>query len=86
MLLLLVLNVARLKSGAGSPQMIAGILILFAASGVQAAGIDAFSPLDRNGLYHIVVMAGVVFLYRGGLRLRGVTARGENRSQTVAAR
>lgn len=70
MLLLLVLSVAGLKKGAGSGWMVAGVLILFAASGIQAAGLDAWGPLDRNGLYHLVSMIGVYLLYRGGLRLR----------------
>jgi hypothetical protein len=50
--------------------MVAGILILFAASGIQAAGVDVFMPLDRNGLYHLLSMLGVVFLYCGGVRLK----------------
>jgi hypothetical protein len=70
MFLLAGMNVAGLKRGAGSPDVIAGILVLFAASGVQAAGFDALSPLDHNGLYHVISMMGVVFLYRGGTRLR----------------
>jgi hypothetical protein len=69
MLLLLAMSTMGLRSGKGSPQMVAGILILFAASGIQAAGVDVFSPLDRNGLYHLVSMVGVGFLYLGGVRL-----------------
>ena len=76
MLLLLVMSVMGLGSRngsphrSGSPQMVAGILILFAASGIQAAGVDVFRPLDRNGLYHLLSMIGVGFLYFGGVRLR----------------
>jgi hypothetical protein len=70
MLLLLVMNFIGLKNGRGSWSMIAGILILFAASAIQVLSIDIFSPLDRNGLYHLVSMVGVFFLYLGGLRLR----------------
>jgi hypothetical protein len=70
MLLLLVMSFIGLRSGRGSRQMVAGILILFAASGIQAAGVDVFTPLDRNGLYHLVSMIGVAFLYVGGTRLR----------------
>jgi hypothetical protein len=70
MLLLLVMSFTGLRSGRGSPQMVAGILILFAASGIQAAGVDVFSPLDRNGLYHLLSMVGVAFLYFGGVQLR----------------
>ena len=70
MLLLLAMSSISLRNGRGSPQMVAGILILFAASGIQAAGVDVFSPLDRNGLYHLGSMVGVGFLYCGGVRLR----------------
>jgi len=31
--------------------------------------VDVFAPLDRNGLYHLLSMIGVVFLYSGGVRL-----------------
>ena len=70
MLLLLVMSFIGLRSGRGSPQMVAGILILFAGSGIQAAGLDVFRPLDRNGLYHLLSMVGVAFLYFGGTQLR----------------
>jgi hypothetical protein len=69
MLLLLIASLIGLRSGRGSRQLVAGILILFAASGIQAAGVDVFAPLDRNGLYHLLSMIGVVFLYSGGVRL-----------------
>ena len=48
----------------------AGLLILSFASAIQAAGWDALSPLDHNGVYHVVSMLGVGFLYLGGVRLR----------------
>jgi hypothetical protein len=70
MLLLLVMSFTGLRNGRGSPQMVAGILILFTASGIQAAGVDVFSPLDRNGLYHLLSMVGVAFLYLGGMQFR----------------
>ena len=76
MILLLILNVFGLKSGAGSWQMVTGILFLFAATGIQAEGIDRFSPLDRNGLYHLISMIGVFFLYLGGRRMRTNAAPG----------
>jgi Family of unknown function (DUF6962) len=69
-LLLLVMNVLALRSGTGSLHMIAGIVILSIASAIQAVGWDALSPLDRNGVYHVVSMLGVVFLYLGGVKLR----------------
>jgi len=70
MILLLAMNFAGLKSRRGSWAMVAGILILFAASGVQASGMDRFSPLDHNGLYHAICMIGTLLLYLGGRQLR----------------
>jgi hypothetical protein len=70
MFLLLAMNLAGLRNGKGSPPMIAGILILFAASAVLAARIDTFSPLDHNSLYHLLSMIGVAFLYAGGTQLK----------------
>lgn len=69
-LFLLVMSLVNLRKGLGSWAMIIGILIMIAASAVQASGVDIFSPLNRNGLYHLVAMAGVVFLYKGGQQLR----------------
>ena len=69
MLLLLALSMRGLGSGRGSLSMIAGIAIQFGASGVQASGVDAFTPLDHNGLYHLISMVGVVFLFHGGRHL-----------------
>jgi len=69
-LLLVTMNIIGLRTGTGSPYTIVGIVILSAASAIQAAGWDALSPLDRNGVYHLVSMPGVVFLYLGGVRLR----------------
>jgi hypothetical protein len=70
MLCFLALNLLRLKSGEGSLPMVAGTLTLFAASAVQALGIDHWAPLDHNGLYHVISMPGVWLLFLGGRRLR----------------
>ena len=70
MLLLLLMSVLGLRRGTGSWQMVVGILVLLAASAVQAARVDVLSPLDRDGLYHTISMVGVVFMYWGGQRLR----------------
>jgi hypothetical protein len=70
-LLLLVLSILGLPEGTGSWQMIVGLALSVAASLFQALGVDTFSPLDRNGLYHLVLMAATVFLFFGGLRLSG---------------
>lgn len=73
LVLLLVMNLWGVKSGAGSWPMIAGIVVLFAASAIQALDVVVFHPLNGSGLYHVVTMVALVLLYRGGLRLR--TAR-----------
>jgi len=70
-ILLLVLSILGLSVGTGSWQMIVGLALSVAASLLQALGVDRFSPLDRNGLYHLVLMAATVFLFLGGLRLAG---------------
>ena len=72
MVLLLVMNLIGLKNGTGSWVMIAGILILFAASAIQELGVDVFSPLDRNGLYHLISMAGVLLVFLGGKHFKTV--------------
>jgi hypothetical protein len=69
MLLLLVMSFAGLRNGKGSRHMIAGILILFAASGILAVRLDLFSPLDHNSLYHLLSMIGTAF-YAGGAHLK----------------
>ena len=70
LLLMLGMNIAGLKRGSGTWPMIAGIVILFAASAVQAVGVNVFDPLNASGMYHVLLMLAVVFLYQGGVRLR----------------
>ena len=70
MLLFLAMNIVGLRTGIGSMQMIIGLLILSAASAIQAAGWDHLIPLDHNGVYHVVSIIGVVFLYLGGATLK----------------
>jgi hypothetical protein len=70
MLLLLAMSLLGLRQGTGSWQMIAGILLLIAASAAQFLGVDAFSPLEHDGLYHVMSMVGVLFMYWGGQHLR----------------
>ncbi len=67
---LMVLSAVGTRSGSGSRQMALGLALSFAASAIQAAGIDALSPVDRNGLYHLILIVASPFLYAGGLRLK----------------
>lgn len=70
MLLLLVMTIRGLRDGTGSWAMIAGIIISFVASGIQAAGVDVLSPFDRNSLYHFGMMIAVVCLYFGSTQMK----------------
>lgn len=72
LLLLLAVYIARARTTPGATDMIAGIVILVVASAVQALGVNTFAPLNSSGLYHVVSMAGMIFLYRGGRLLRDV--------------
>jgi hypothetical protein len=69
-LALLAFNIAGLDRGTGSVPMTLGIVLLLLASAVQALGIDVFSPVDGDGLYHLISMPAVVLLYWGGRRLK----------------
>ncbi|HEX5131638.1 MAG TPA: hypothetical protein VFX92_04025 [Candidatus Krumholzibacteria bacterium] len=73
--LLLVMSVRETRRGSGSAALAAGLVVMLLASAIQALHVDRFSPLNASGLYHVVLMAGVVFLYRGGVHLRTVRDR-----------
>jgi hypothetical protein len=72
MLVLVVLSIRGTRYGGGSWQMVAGILLLLAASIVRVLRVDVFNPVSADGLYHLVSMAGFVFMYLGGQRLKVV--------------
>lgn len=69
MLLLLAASVAGLPSGRGSWPMVVGVLLLLVASAAQGLEIDPDGPLSPSGLYHVIAMVGVPFMYLGGQRL-----------------
>jgi hypothetical protein len=70
MLLLLVLSIRGLRDGTGTWWMISGVVVMLVASAVQVGKVDVLKPLDHDGLYHVIAMAGVILLYEGGRRLR----------------
>lgn len=49
--------------------MVIGIIVVLVATVVQVLEVDALEPLSGDGFYHVIAMAGVPFLYRGGQRL-----------------
>jgi hypothetical protein len=48
---------------------LAGIATSIAAAGVQQSGVDVHDYLNHNDLQHLVQMAGLFLLYRGGFGL-----------------
>lgn len=74
-LLWLGLHLAGLGKGNGSGAMAGGVVLLLAATALQASGYDGLSPLDHNALYHLVSMAGIAALYAGTPRLSSALRR-----------
>lgn len=68
-ILLLIASFIGLKDGSGSWSIIAGVIILLIASVIQTTDIVLFSAVDEDGLYHLITMISVGFLYVGGQRL-----------------
>jgi hypothetical protein len=67
---MLVLNVTGTRHGPGSWQMALGVVLGIVATLAQALGVDILSPVDRNGLYHVILMVAAVFFFLGGSRLK----------------
>jgi hypothetical protein len=53
----------REKSGRWA---VAGVLVSFAAAGVQQSGFTLHRHFNHNDLYHVIQMLGIYLLYRGG--------------------
>ncbi len=69
MILFLVLNIVSLKESLNMIDLITGLILAFIASAVQVSKVKKFSPLDNNGLYHIIMMFSLIFLYYGTFAL-----------------
>ena len=54
-----------------SPWIIGGVLVSFVAAGLQQSGFRLHPHFNHNDLYHVVQMAAVWLLYRGGRALGG---------------
>lgn len=79
MLVALVCNIRGLRDGTGSWPMITGIAVVLVSSSLHAARIGLTAAFDYNGVYHVGMMVAVLLTCRGGLTLKGSTARGEAR-------
>lgn len=57
------------KETGGTGSVALGLLISFAAAGVQVSGFSIHKHFNHNDLYHVIQMVGMVFLFRGAQRL-----------------
>lgn len=64
---------ARMRKTQAARWIVAGIALSIVAALVQQSGFDVHRHLNHNDLQHLVQMAAVWLLYRGGTRLRDVT-------------
>lgn len=55
--------------------IIAGILISFAAAGIQLSGFTIHKNFNHNDLYHVVQMIAMYLLYKGGTLLGNNTVK-----------
>jgi urea transporter len=70
LVVVLFLQFLRLGREKSAPWILGGILLSFAAAGVQASGFDPAPNFNHNDLYHLVQMGAFYLLYRGGRLLR----------------
>lgn len=48
-----------------APWLIAGVVVSFAAAGVQMSGFTIHQHFNHNDLYHVIQMGAIYLLYRG---------------------
>jgi len=53
------------RRAASAKWLIAGVLVSFAAAGIQQSGIALHQHFNYNDIYHIVQIGGIYLLYRG---------------------
>lgn len=68
MAVILALCILRLNK-AYAIWIIAGILISFAAAGIQLSGFTLHKNFNHNDLYHVIQMIAMYLLYKGGTLL-----------------
>lgn len=76
LLVLALLAANRIRGEAGHRAYLAGgILVSFAAAGIQQSGLRLHSHFNHNDLMHVVQMGAVYLLYQGGRRLQDADRR-----------
>lgn len=68
--LLLQVYAALSRREPAAPWIVGGVLVSFAAAGIQAGRVTLHAHFNHNDLYHVVQMGAFWLLYRGGTRLR----------------
>jgi hypothetical protein len=58
----------------GGSWVVVGVLVSFAAAGVQVSGLSLHRHFNHNDLYHVIQMLGFYLLYRGGDMLADLRA------------
>lgn len=53
-----------------APWILGGVVVTAVGSAVQQTGLELGSSVDANAIYHLIQLAAVWLLYRGGLELR----------------
>ncbi len=69
-ILLLSVHAALARRAQAAPWIVAGVIVSFAAAGVQASGLTLHPHFNHNDLYHVVQMGAFWLLYRGGRQLQ----------------
>jgi hypothetical protein len=67
---LLALHAALARRERFAPWLVGGVIVSFAAAGIQASGLALHEHFNHNDLYHVVQMGAFWMFYRGGLLLR----------------
>ena len=67
--LLLALAAWYLHRSRAAPWVISGILVSLIASQIQMSELGFHQHFNHNDIFHVVQMASLTLLYRGGLRL-----------------
>lgn len=63
--MLLQIGAYKIRKVQSAGWIIAGILVSFAAAGIQLSGFAIHQHFNQNDLYHVIQMAAIYLLYRG---------------------
>lgn len=67
---LLAIHAALARRERFAPWLVGGVIVSFAAAGIQASGLALHEHFNHNDLYHVVQMGAFWLFCRGGMLLR----------------